>query len=128
MNKFWKIYSWIYLCTILLAIGYYALNPFEYVDPEVTKQTSYIIAYSMISLLWLIPVVGLFLYAFRKRKIIVFWRLYFVYMTYNIITQLLEIFKTKEVPPLLPFHIIALVGLFLYSFTKNSGRTIPNPK
>lgn len=116
MNKFWKIYSWIYLGAILFAVVYYALNPFE--KAEGTSQTSYNIAYFIVSLHWFIPVVGLFLYSFKKRKIIVFWRLYFIYMAYNGITQLIEIFQTGQVPVLLPFHTIALVGLFLYSFTK----------
>ena len=116
MVKFWRIFGCIYLVTIVLAVRYYALNPFEKADG--TSQLSYNIAHMIVSFLWFIPVIGLFLYSFNKRKFMLFWRLYFIYMFYNAITQVIEIFQTGKIPALLPFHAIALFGLFLYAFTR----------
>ncbi|MDD5174085.1 MAG: hypothetical protein PHV48_04595 [Candidatus Omnitrophica bacterium] len=110
------IYSWIYLGATLFGIFYYALHPIKIsID---TSQAEYWIAYILTSLIWLIPVVGLFLYSFNKRKFIIFWRLYFVFFVYSFVVMLIELYKNGEFPITLSFNAIALVGLFLYSFTK----------
>ncbi len=115
MRKFWKIYSWIYLGATLFGIFYYVVNPIE-LETELTP-IKYFIAYILASLFWLIPAGGLFLYSFNKRKFIILWRLFFVYFVYNFAVMLIEVFKTGAFPLLLPFHAVALVALFLYSFT-----------
>ena len=115
MKKFWKIYSWIYLGAILFAIFYYALKPIR-ISGDVS-HSNYIIAYVLVSISWLIPVIGLFLYSFNKKIITIFWKFFFVYFCYNFITMLIEFYRSGEFPILLPFHAIALVGLFMYSFT-----------
>jgi len=127
VRKFWKVYRWIYLGAVLFGIYHYAvINPVE--TTIELSQTKYIIAYILASLFWLIPAIGLFLYSLNRRTIIIFWKLYCVYFIYNVISMTAGFFKTGKFPVLLPFHAIALVGLFLYSFTKNSTDTIPDSK
>lgn len=123
MKKFWKIYSWIYLGVMIFGLVYYMQNSAD-ITIELSRikyiiayVIAYVIAYIIIALLWSIPVVGLFLYSFNKRKFMIFWRLYFIYFIYRIAVMLIEVYKTGKFPSLLPFHAIALVGLFLYSFT-----------
>lgn len=116
MKKFWKIYSWIYLIVILYGIFSYALTPIT-MKTELTK-IQFVIAYSIASLFWLIPVVGIFLYSFDKQKFMLFWKIYFIFFGYNIVLMFVDFFKAGKLQFLLPFHVIALVGLFLYSFTK----------
>ncbi len=69
MNKrllrFYKIYSWIYLVAVLFGIFYhYYIEPVE-VSAGIT-QAHYNIAYFLVSAIWLIPVIGLFLFSFSK--------------------------------------------------------------
>lgn len=116
MKKFWRVYRWIYLSAILFGIFYNALNPIE-IETELTSA-KYVIAYIIASLFWLIPAIGLFLYSFNKRRFIIIWKVLFVYFSYSFVVMLIEVFQTGGFPVLLPFHAIALIGLFLYAFTK----------
>jgi len=119
MRKFWKAYSWVYLIVVIYGIYYYAVNPVEI--PAEINRISYIIAYVLISLFSLVPVLGLFLYAFNRRKKILFWRVYCIYFAYSTFSMLVDFFKTQVFSSLFPFHAIALTGLLLYSFQKNSA-------
>lgn len=117
MRKFWKVYSWIYLGAILFGIFYNIIVKPIKIEIELTP-TKYVIAYILASLFWLIPAIGLFLYSLNKRKFIILWKLLCIYFAYDFAVMFIEVLKTGAVPVLLPFHTIALVGLFLYSFTK----------
>ena len=116
MKNFWKIFRWLYLAVMIYVIIRNILNPIE-IKTEVS-QTTYYVAYALLSLSWLIPVIGIFLYSYGKRKFMIFWKLYFMYFMYNFIIMFIEFCQTLEVRLLLPFNAITLVGLFLYSFTK----------
>lgn len=116
MKKFWKTYSWIYLGALVFGIFYNVMKPIK-IKTELTP-TQYIIAYILASLFWLIPAIGLFLYSFNKRKFIILWKLLFIYFAYDFAVMIIEVLKTGSIPLLLPFHTVALVGLFLYSFTR----------
>jgi len=117
MNKFWRVYSWIYLGAVLFGIFYhYFIEPVK-VTIEVSK-IQYTIAYILVSMLSLIPVAGLFLYSFNKRKVMFFWKLYSLYFVYALINMFVEGYRIGMLAFLLPFHTVALTGLLLYSFTK----------
>jgi len=112
----WKIYSWIYLVMLLYVILLEWLHPIK-IETELTP-IQYSIVYVLASLFWLIPALGLFLYSYNKRKLMIFWKLYFVYFAYGVIVMFIEAYKAGAMPLLLPFNAITLVGLFLYSFTR----------
>ena len=117
MKKFWKIYSWIYFIFAMCAIITNFLNPIE-INTKLTP-TQHIIVYSLASLLWLIPVLGVFMYAYNIRKIIFFWRIYTVYFAYAVIITGTKIFTDGDFFGITVFHTIALLGLFLYAFRIN---------
>ena len=119
MKKFWKIYSWLYLVVVLYGIFSYAMTPIA-AKAEATK-TQFAIAYSIASLFWLIPVFGIFLYAYGKQKFMFFWKVYFLLFTFNILVMLAELFTAGKFQILFPFHLIALFGLFQYCFKKNNN-------
>lgn len=118
MRKFWKIYKWIYLGVVIYGIFYYIINPIGIASG--TSRLSYVIAYIMVSLMSFFPVYALFLHSAKKRRFILFWRVYFFYFAYNIFDMLIKIFQSNKISTLLPFHIIALIGIYQYCFMQEN--------
>ena len=120
MNRFWKIYFWIYLVTMAVVVIYYIhtgilnkLTP-EYLNNAFVQVLGYIIMF--------IPIVGIHGLAYRRRYLHhIFWKAYFLVYMYSVLNNfILKEIEGYSISILIPFQIITLIGLFIYSYRQNT--------
>ncbi len=112
MNKFWKIYTWVYVVIITLSLCYQMVGIILGKPNHNISQLSINIAAS------LIPTLALYGLAYNKKILHhVFWKFILIFYLLGLKQYLPKLTgRGLQTPIFLPFYVVTLIGLSIYAF------------
>jgi len=125
MKNFWKIYFWIYLIYIVSKVLYYTIT--GTLGASIPTYSDNLLVHILVYVLMFIPVAVIHGLAYKKKYLHhIFWKIYFFWYLLSVSKNLVHITEAGiSFSVFVPFEIITLFGLFIYSFQQNKlfGKT-----